>query len=418
MRIISCFESKLSFYIQTALWYIIIFIINLLCMMNTPVESRTPKAQTPIPQETVGKAIGMEQATAEHEKIVNLDHVFPEKFGQYRVLKLIGRGGMGSVFLAEDPVLNRRVAIKTLRAEYASNEVSKERFLREARIVSALKHEHIVTIYNVGEEYGIPYLAMEYLDGLSLEDIIQKKKKLTWVQIIRLGREIARALSVAHAHNLIHRDIKPANIWLEMVDKKTNKTRLKILDFGLARYVVQENGPTQAGMVVGTPHYVSPEQARGKELDSRSDLFSLGVVLYRLSTKKMPFDGTDTLALLTSLAVDTPQRMRDHNPNIPAEFDELVMKLLAKCPDDRPASARIVADELHELFHQVVETSDDPTNSGPIPARTASTPFIAPAEETKDTHASYKKLIIILCTLIAMLTVAVIALVFYRFKGN
>jgi serine/threonine protein kinase len=385
--------------------------------MNTPTEYQALKAKTPIPHETVGKAPGMEQPTAEHLKVVDLDHLFPEKFGQYRVLKLIGKGGMGSVFLAEDPVLKRKMAIKTLRAELACNAVSKERFMREAQIVSALKHEHIVTIYNVGEQYGIPYLVMEYLEGQSLEDVIQKKKKWTWVQIIRLGREIARALSVAHAQNLIHRDIKPGNIWLEMVDKKTNKTRVKILDFGLARYVEQSAGLTQAGMVVGTPHYVSPEQARGKDLDSRSDLFSLGVVLYRLSTNKMPFDGEDTLALLTSLAVDTPKPMREHNPEVPAEFDELVMKLLAKCPDDRPASAKVVAEELQTIYHKVAAASGEPNNSGPLPARAATDPFLKPAETKAVSGAASQKLIIILCALIALLSFAVIALLFYKINA-
>lgn len=360
----------------------------------------------------------MEQPTAEHLKVVDLDHLFPEKFGQYRVLKLIGKGGMGSVFLAEDPILNRKMAIKTLRAELATNPVSKERFLREAQIVSALKHEHIVTIYNVGEEYGIPYLVMEYLEGHSLEDIIQKKKKWNWVQIIRLGREIARALSVAHAQNLIHRDIKPANIWLEMVDRKTNKTRVKILDFGLARYLEQPGGLTQAGMVVGTPHYVSPEQARGKEVDPRSDLFSMGVVLYRLSTKKMPFDGEDTLALLTALAVDTPKPMREHNPDVPAEFDDLVMKMLAKCPDDRPASAKVVAEELQSIYHKVAAATGDPHQSGPIPARPATDPFLKTSETKAVSGTASQKLIIILCTLIALLSFAVITLLFYKINAG
>lgn len=386
--------------------------------MNTPHESKPPLAQTPIPQETIVKAAGTDQPTTEHLKIVDLDHIFPEKFGQYRVLKLIGKGGMGSVFLAEDPLLNRRVAIKTLRAELASHAVSKNRFLQEAKMVSALKHEHIVTIYSVGEEYGIPYLAMEYLEGYSLEDVIQKKKKLNWVQIIRLGREIARALSVAHAHNLIHRDIKPANIWLETIDKKTGRTRIKILDFGLARYVKQLEGPTQVGMVVGTPHYVSPEQARGRELDPRSDLFSLGVVLYRLSTRKYPFDGTDTLSLLTALAVDTPKPIHELNSEVPAAFDELVMKLLAKWPDDRPASAQIVSDRLQTIYQQVVAGSQYPANSVPHPASTISEPFIQTSESKQVADNSSSKLIIVLCTLIAMLSVAVIALIFFKINGG
>lgn len=382
--------------------------------MPPPLEDKSSKLKSPIPEETVGKAGGTEQPTAEHMKVVQLDHVFPEKFGQYRVLKMIGKGGMGSVFLAEDPLLHRRVAIKTLRPELAIDEVSKKRFLREARIVSGIKHEHIVTIYNVGEEYGIPYLAMEYLSGYSLEDIIQKKKKLTWVQIIRLGREIARALSVAHSHHLIHRDVKPANIWLEIIDKKTGKTRVKLLDFGLARHVQQVAGPTQVGMVVGTPHYVSPEQARGKDLDPRSDLFSLGVVLYRLATKVYPFDGDDTLSLLTSLAVDTPKSMREHNPEVPEDFDAFVLRLLEKEPECRPESAQIAADELQTLYHRQIDRGQETSHSGPVPARHSSVPSLKPSDTQNIPQKPYYSLIIFLCGMIALFSVALIALIFVK----
>jgi serine/threonine protein kinase len=345
--------------------------------MHTPVESKIPQL-TPITTDTVGRGPS-DQPTIEQLNIMQLEHLFPEKFGQYRVLKLIGTGGMGSVYLAEDPVLKRKVAIKTLRPELAMHRVSKERFFREAILVSNLKHEHIVTIYNVGEEYGIPYLAMEYLEGTSLEDFIQKKKKLTWVQIMRLGREIARALSVAHAKDLIHRDVKPGNIWLEVLDKKTGKTRVKLLDFGLARYTQQATGITEAGMVVGTPHYVSPEQARGKELDPRSDLFSLGVVLYRLCTNMYPFDGPDTLALLTSLAVDEPAFMRQHNPEVPEAFDHFVARLLAKNPDDRPATAKLAAEELSRIYHAELEKNGETSHSGKMPALKSNVPFLEKA---------------------------------------
>lgn len=386
--------------------------------MDTPAESKVPRIHSPIPHETVEKNPAAEQPTAEHLKIVSLDHVFPEKFGSYRVLKLLGKGGMGSVFLAEDPMLGRRVAIKTLRPELAADERSKERFLREGRICSAIKHEHIVTIYSVGEESGIPYLAMEYLEGYSLEDIIQKKKKLNWIQIIRLGREIARALTVAHAHKLIHRDIKPANIWLETIDKKSGKTRVKILDFGLARYLHQEGGPTQAGMVVGTPHYVSPEQARGKDLDSRSDLFSLGVVLYRLSTKKFPFDGDDTLALLTALAVDNPQPMCEHAPDVPPGLDAIVLNLLEKSPECRPASAQILADKLNDLYHKMMEKSGDATNSGPLPAQSTSSPLLEQGKTSVAQPKPFHHLIIGLCAMIALFSVMLISLLFYKILRN
>lgn len=392
--------------------------------MNTPADNMIPKL-TPITHDTVGRVPARDEPTAEHKQLLNLDHLFPEKFGQYRVLKELGKGGMGSVFLAEDPVLHRRVAIKTLRAELAMHPVCKERFLREARIVSDLKHEHIVTIYSVGEEYGIPYLAMEFLEGMSLEDVIQKKKKVTPLQIIRLGREIARALAVAHEKDLIHRDIKPGNIWLEMVDRKSGRTRVKILDFGLARYAQQDNGITQAGMVVGTPHYVSPEQARGKELDPRSDLFSLGVVLYRLSTRKFPFDGEDTLSLLTALAIDTPKRMREFNPAISEAFDDFVMQLLEKRPDDRPQSAKIVSMTLQEMYHDEVERSGEIQNSGKLPAVQPVGPFLSTGTDTmKPVPAApppgqnHQVYLIILIVLIALCCFTLMTLLFVKLLSN
>jgi serine/threonine protein kinase len=343
--------------------------------MNTPIDNPVPQF-TPISLDTVARSATTDMTTALPHSVLHLDYLFPERYGHYQVEKLICSGGMGSIYLAKDTLLKRKVAIKTLRPELALHSVSKERFLREAVIVSGIKHDQIVTIYGVGEDHGIPWLAMEYLEGQSLEDIIQRKRNLTWVQIMRLGRESARALAVAHSHGVLHRDIKPANIWLESIDKATRKSRIKLIDFGLARYCHQECGPTQVGMVVGTPHYVSPEQARGKELDSRSDLFSLGVVLYRLTTRAFPFDGKDTLALLSSLAVDTPKAMREHNPEIPAEFDLLVMKLLEKEPENRIPTAKEAAERLQELYHAELERTGQISQSGKMPALNSTVPFL------------------------------------------
>ncbi|HMO35794.1 MAG TPA: serine/threonine-protein kinase [Gemmatales bacterium] len=380
--------------------------------MNTPVDNKIPHI-TPITTDTVGRGLSADQPTVEHQ-IMQLDHLFPEKFGQYRVLKLIGKGGMGSVYLAEDPVLQRKVAIKTLRPELANHEVSKQRFFREAILVSNLKHEHIVTIYNVGEEYGIPYLAMEYLEGQSLEEFLQKKKKLTWAQIMRLGREIARALAVAHAKELIHRDVKPANIWLEVLDKKTGKIRVKLLDFGLARYSQQISGVTEAGMVVGTPHYVSPEQARGKEVDARSDLFSLGVVLYRLCTRVYPFDGPDTLALLTSLAVDTPLPMRHHNPDVPEALDLYVLKLLSREPADRPASAKLAAEELSRIYHAELERQGVTDHSGKLPALKSRVPFLEQEGKKPEVIKKENPWLYVLLVLIAISVLCLVILLLIK----
>jgi serine/threonine protein kinase/Leucine-rich repeat (LRR) protein len=273
------------------------------------------------------------------------------RVGPYRILRQLGAGGMGIVFQAEDVQLKRQVALKMLHPDAAAKRGARERFLREARAAAALEHEHIVTIFQVGEERGTPYLAMQLLRGLSLEDRLRRAEGacppvlLSVPQVLRLGRQIARGLGAAHAQGLIHRDIKPANLWLE----PERGGHVKILDFGLARAVGDEAHLTQSGASVGTPAYMAPEQARGEGVDHRCDLFSLGVVLYRMCTGRLPFTGTSTMAVLTSLATDTPRPVRDLNPAVPPELADLVMQLLSKDPAKRPASANDVAERLQAL---------------------------------------------------------------------
>jgi serine/threonine protein kinase len=188
---------------------------------------------------------------------------------------------------------------------------------------------------------------MELLEGFPLEKLIQQKVRLTVSQIIRLGREIARGLAAAHEKGLVHRDIKPANIWLEIVsddpgsDKKLY--RVKILDFGMARLQEQTQGLTRHGIVVGTPLYMSPEQASGSKIDGRSDLFSLGVVLYELCTGKLPFQGETAVGVMSALASENPPPVREVNPEIPKKLSRIIDRLLAKLPDDRPPNALNVA---------------------------------------------------------------------------
>jgi serine/threonine protein kinase/Leucine-rich repeat (LRR) protein len=273
------------------------------------------------------------------------------RLGSYRVLKKLGAGGMGIVFLAEDIHLKRHVALKILHPEAAAKRSARERFLREAQAAATLEHEHIVTIFQVGEEGGMPYLAMQLLKGMSLEDRLRRAESarppalLSIPQILRLSRQIARGLAAAHERRLVHRDIKPANLWLE----PEHGGHVRILDFGLARPVSEDTHLTQSGTVVGTPSYMAPEQARGKKVDHRCDLFSLGVVLYRMCTGRMPFTGQTTMAVLTSLAVDSPKPIQDLNPAVPSELCDVVMQLLSKDPAKRPASAKEVAERLQAL---------------------------------------------------------------------
>jgi predicted Zn finger-like uncharacterized protein len=192
------------------------------------------------------------------------------RLGKYRVLKVLGHGGMGVVFQAEDPKLKRTVAIKAMLPTLAASASAGQRFLREAEAMAAVEHDHVVRIYQVDEDRGVPFLAMEFLKGEPLDSRLKREEKLPIPEVLRIGREVAEALAAAHATGLIHRDIKPGNIWLE-----APRTRVKILDFGLARAAQQDAGLTQQGAIVGTPAYMAPEQARGEKIDARCDLFSL-----------------------------------------------------------------------------------------------------------------------------------------------
>jgi serine/threonine protein kinase len=320
------------------------------------------------------------------------------RLGHYRVLRVLGAGGMGVVFLAEDTHLQRRVALKTMRSSLAASARARDRFLREARAAAGLKHDHIVTIYQVGEDRGMPFLAMELLHGESLEQRLERQGKLPVGEAIRIAREIALGLGAAHAQGLIHRDIKPGNIWLEARDEGREAreersgasgergdergeapgeaqrashllplasrsgplTRVKILDFGLARAGGDaqaashgENSPasqshtlTQAGAIMGTAAYMAPEQARGETVDARSDLFSLGCVLYQMCTGKPPFGNADVTTTLVALENSSPARPRSLGASVPVPLERLILRLLAKNPADRPLSAQQVAHEL------------------------------------------------------------------------
>jgi eukaryotic-like serine/threonine-protein kinase len=260
------------------------------------------------------------------------------------VLKVLGHGGMGAVLLAEDTKLERRVALKIILPEYARNPTARERFLREAKAAAKIEHDNVVTIFQVDEERGIPFIAMELLKGDSLDAYLTKHGELSIGPILRIAEEIVDGLQAAHAAGLIHRDIKPANIWLE-----SPKGRAKILDFGLAREENAVNPMTVTGVAVGTPKYMSPEQALGEKVDARSDLFSLGVLLYRLCAGREPFNGPTMTAVLIALATETPAPVRKLNPTIPADLERLIERLLAKKPAERIQTAQEVAQALNAL---------------------------------------------------------------------
>ena len=267
--------------------------------------------------------------------------------GPYRVLKELGKGGMGAVYAALDTRLNRKLAMKVMLPEFAADRDAKERFLREARAAAQITHDNVVTVYEADERDGVPYITMQLLQGYPLDEYLKTKGAPPLPHVVRIAREAALGLAAAHAMGLVHRDIKPANLWLEAPNG-----RVKVLDFGLAKPVGSEAELTKSGAVVGTPAYMSPEQARGQKVDHRTDLFSLGAVLYRLCTGKNPFTGEHVMAVLAALITDDPTPVRERNPNVPEPLALLIHQLLAKKPEDRPQTAAEVAKRLRAILEQ------------------------------------------------------------------
>jgi serine/threonine protein kinase len=271
----------------------------------------------------------------------------PDELGRlatYSVLAELGHGGMGVVFRAKDVHLNRQVALKVMRPALVGSKAARRRFLREAQAIAALIHNHIVPVYHAGEDRGVLFLAMQLLQGESLHARLQREGRLSVSEILRIGREVAEALAAAHAGGVIHRDIKPENIWLE-----AGSGSVKVLDFGLAAVADEPARLTQAGLFVGTPGYAAPEQAEGESVGPRADFFSLGCVMYQMSTAAVPFPGATTLATLNALARCQPLPPQGLNPELPANVADLIMRLLAKDPAERPPSAAAIVESIAAL---------------------------------------------------------------------
>jgi hypothetical protein len=279
------------------------------------------------------------------------------QLGHYQVMELIGRGGMGIVFKAFDTVLQRVVAVKVLAPQLAANGTARRRFLREARAAAAVCHEHIVTIHAVEEQSGLPYIVMQYISGISLQEKIKKQGPLEVKEVLRVGLQAAQGLAMAHAHGLVHRDIKPANILLENGIEK-----VRITDFGLAR-AMDDGAISQSGVVAGTPQYMAPEQARGEPVSPRADLFSLGGVLYAMCTGQPPFKGSNSLSILKRVCEENPRPIHEINPEAPAWLVEVIGKLMAKSQDERYQTAAEVA----ELLQQHLAVLQQPTGANLVP---------------------------------------------------
>jgi hypothetical protein len=262
------------------------------------------------------------------------------RLDHYEILEIIGQGGMGIVLRARDTKLERVVAIKVLARPLAISASARQRFVREARAAAAITHDNIIAIHAVEDAGPAPYLVMQFIDGPTLQAKMDRTGPLPVEEVVRIGQEIAEGLAAAHRQGLIHGDIKPANILLE-----NGIERVKITDFGLA-HAVDEDSQVPSGFIAGTPAFMSPEQAHGEQVDHRSDLFSLGSVLYALCTGQAPFRGGTTMEVIQAVREDTPRPVREVNPDVPEWLSDLIARLHAKDPAGRPASAQEVAESL------------------------------------------------------------------------
>lgn len=284
------------------------------------------------------------------------------------VTGVIGSGGMGVVLKARDKSLDRIVAIKVMAPHLAASGSARQRFAREAKAAAAVLHPNVIAIHGVSNDQSLPYLIMPYVRGVSLQRRIETSGPMPLVDILRIGIQVAAGLAAAHEQGLVHRDIKPANILLE-----EGVERVTITDFGLAR-AVDDASMTRSGVITGTPQYMSPEQARGELVDTRSDLFSLGSLMYAMCTGHSPFRAETSYGVLHRITHDEVRPIRTSNSNIPMWLDQIIKKLLSKSPDDRFESAKEVAGILEECLaytqHPETKLPEAVVKLAPKPIRT------------------------------------------------
>lgn len=297
------------------------------------------------------------------------------RFGRYEIQRVLGRGGMGTVHLAQDPLIGRTVAIKEIRLDSSDDEEGRreieERFRREFRAAGKLSHPNVVTIFDVGQGGGSYFIAMEYVEGMSLAERLKKEPKPPHPELCKLASQIASGLDYAHANNIVHRDIKPGNVLL------TRDGRPKITDFGLVKMLTSEL--TMTGTVLGTPAFMSPEQVMGSNVDGKSDQFSFAVILYLMLTGDQPFAAEHPSAILYKIVHEPPPRPQELNIQLPTAVDEIILRALSKKPEDRYPDCSTLANELSAVLEPTASQGtvsvpqQDPTSDAPPPTAQKST---------------------------------------------
>ncbi|MBI4292354.1 MAG: serine/threonine protein kinase [Betaproteobacteria bacterium] len=302
--------------------------------------------------------------------------IIPAKFGRYEIQSELGRGAMGVVYKAADPVLDRTVAIKTIDLSRDQDEGAEfeARFYQEAKAAASLSHANIVTVYDVGNSGDVAYMAMEFLDGSELRDLAGEGHILPVEKVVDIAAQIADGLGYAHLRGVVHRDIKPANIMI------LRNGQVKITDFGIARMRHAEVS-TQTGMMLGSPRYMSPEVVIGKRADGRSDIFSLGIILYEMLTGAAPFSGETVSALMYQTINFVPPSPSAANPAVPQMLNFIVAKMLAKNRDERYQDARVLASDLRDCLAQLRHMNEATWPGQPAPGPAQPLPSLLDADE-------------------------------------
>jgi serine/threonine protein kinase len=303
--------------------------------------------------------------------------------GKYEVIDELGRGGMGIVYKAFDPGIGRTVALKLMSEQLARDSEFRDRFLREARGAGILQHANIVTVHELGEWQGAPFIAMEFLQGRSLEYILKNEKTMSMDKRLDIVAQVCRGLDYAHARGIVHRDIKPANVMV------TSEGVAKVVDFGIARLADQKL--TSTGNVLGTVSYMSPEQLQGRTIDGRSDVFAVGVMLYEVLTSVLPFAAEDTGAAITNILYRQPTKLSSYLENYPTELDQIINKALAKDPAERFQTAGELADRIVQVQQELQRSQSAPTviRTTPLPVNNLDSQLPLSARVTRDSKFSY-----------------------------